>query len=468
MSSESRRAFLKTGAAIGSVLGLNALGLSPVAKAAQITDIDRYYPEPPPVVNRGPVFLRTTFSRPRPTGKIPVLQGATSQTETQFRILIKTNHIYRYFIVEGLGDVRREVSPRSRNGVPTSQSAIDHVFVDGLKPDTTYWLEIQTTTSGQTTERRQFSTLSARALQGEPLRVALISCQNDRYIDDQADMWAAVAKSSPELMIFNGDSCYVDQRANGTTEGMWSRHVTTRCMLDVFKWDRLVPVLTTWDDHDAGENDADSSSPYIKIARDYFRSMFASDPVSGYTTSKGLGFSFNTHGMRFVFLDGRSNKTETQMFSRDDEAWMENEITSSPGPVWLINGQQFFGGYLLGAESLEYTSTEQLDRIMKMGRKAKVPMVLLSGDVHFSELMELETELMGYRSYELTSSALHSRTFPGQQFRSFNERRLESTSRYNFMAIEMRAKSTDTVEFETVCMGAYENEFFRLKTEVRR
>ncbi len=468
-SSESRRAFLKTGAALGSALGLGTFGLKiPGAHAAEITDIDRYYPERPPVINRGPVFLRKTFSRPRPTGKIPVLQGATSQTETQFRILIKTNHIYRYFVVEGVGGGRREVSPRSRSGVPTSQSAIDHVFVDGLLPDTSYWLEIQTTTSGEATERRQFSTLSARAVQGEPLRVALISCQNDRYVDDQADMWDAVAKAAPELMIFNGDSCYVDQRVNGSVEGMWSRHVTSRRMFDVFKWDRLVPILTTWDDHDAGDNDADSESPYIKVAREYFHGMFASDPVSGYTPSKGLGFSFNTHGMRFVFLDGRSNKNETQVFSQDDERWMENEITSSPGPVWLVNGQQFFGGYLLGAESVEYTSYEQLDRILRMGRRAKVPMVLMSGDVHFSELMELEPELLGYRSYELTSSALYSRTFPGQQFRSYNERRLESTSRYNFMAIEMRAKTPTTVEFETVCMGAYENEFFRLKTEVRR
>ena len=281
-------------------------------------------------------------------------------------------------------------------------------------------------------------------------------------------MWAAVAKSSPELIIFNGDSCYVDQRANGTVEGMWSRHVTTRRMLDIFKWDRLIPILTTWDDHDTGVNDSDETNPYLRVAGEYFSSMFGSDPVQGYTPSKGLAFSFNTHGMRFVFLDGRSHKNTSQSFSPSDESWIENEINSSPGPIWLINGQQFFGGYLMGAESVERTSSEQLDRIMKMGARAKVPMVLCSGDVHFSEVMELEKEQMGYRSYELTSSPLHSRTFPGHQFRSYNPRRLESTSRYNFMVVEMRARAADSVSFEAVCLGADDNEFFRLKTEVHR
>lgn len=465
MSTKSRRAFLRSGVVLGSVFGLSAVGLkSAHAKIAE----DRFFPEPPPKKQIGPVFLRTTYARPRPLGKIPVMQGATSQTETQFRVLVKTNHLYRYFIIEGLGGVKREVAPRSRNGVATSQAAIDHIFVDHLEPDTTYWLEIQTTSSGQASERRQFSTLSARAVQGETLRVALISCLNDRYVDDQSEMWAAVAKSAPEIMIFNGDSCYVDQRANGTVEGMWSRHVTTRRMLDVFKWDRLVPIFTTWDDHDTGVNDSDESNPYLGVAHEYFASMFASDPVKGYDASKGLAFSFTTHGMRFVFLDGRSNKNETRVFSTDDEHWIENQIATSAGPVWLVNGQQFFGGYLMGAESVERTAPDQLSRIMAMGARAKVPLVLCSGDVHFSELMEIEKDQMGYRTYELTSSPLHSRTFPGHQFRSYNQRRLESTSRYNFVAVEMRAKAPEIVEFEAVCMGAYENEFFRIKTEVRR
>lgn len=468
MSTSPRRKFLKASAALGSFLGLSTLGIKSRADESLRLLSDPFFPEPPPKINRGPAFLRATVARSRPTGKIPVLQGATSQTETQFRILIRTNRVYRYYVIDSSG-VKRQVSPRARQGTSTSQSVVDHVFVDGLKPGATYALEIETTGLGQSSERRVFSTMAAPLDGRAPLRVALLSCLNDRYVDDQAGMWAAVAKSLPELMIFNGDSCYVDQRANGTVEGMWDRHVTTRRMLDVFKWDRLVPILTTWDDHDTGENDSNSSNPFMNVAREYFTAMFGSDPVTGYAAQPaGTSYTYDTHAMRFILLDGRSNRNAMQTFSSDDERWLETQIAKSPGPIWLVNGMQFFGAYLMGAESVEYTSREQLDRIMGMGSRAESPMVLMSGDVHFSEIMEIGPEQMGYKTYELTSSALHSRTFPGIQFRSHNERRIESTSRYNFMAIEMKAPSKKTVEFEVVCMGAGESEFFRLKAEVSR
>lgn len=467
----SRRSLLKTGAALGSIVGLGTLGFGPKGLKLPLANAaitDEYYPEPPPKFNAGPVFLRASgLSQPRPTGLFPVLQGATSQTETQFRILVKSNRVYRYWVIDGVGGGRRQVAPKSRSGVPTSQGVVDHVFVDGLQPDTMYWLEIEATGAGQTTERRQFSTMSTKNRAGDPLRIALISCLNDRYVDDQSDMWEAVAKSSPELMIFNGDCCYVDQRWDGTTEGMWTRHLETRRMLDVFKWDRLIPILTTWDDHDTAANDSDSSNPLLPTAREYFTAMFASDPVQGITTTSGLDYVFDTHGMRFVFLDDRSNKAWDRIYSDDQEKWLGEQIASSPGPIWLINGIQFWGAYLIGAESLEYNARAQLNRIMKMGEAASSPIIFCSGDVHFSELMEIEDSQMGYKTYELTSSALHSRTFPGIQFRSHNSRRLESTSRYNFMAVEMRAKSKAAVEFETVSLGAAQAEYFRFKGEVK-
>lgn len=467
---KSRRKFITAGTLLGAWFGLGAARASsenPISSKNPIDALTGVF-ERPPKTNKGPVFLRKTFDVPKPTGRIPVLQGATSQTETQFRVLMSTNIAVRYFIADSLGGGRRAISPRARNGGPTSQAAIDHIFVDGLSAGTLYRLEIEVGGSTPFTERRLFTTMSDRNFAGEPLRVALISCQNDRYVSEQSSMWAAVAKSAPELLIFNGDSCYVDQRADGTVEGMWNRHVTTREMLDVFKWDRLVPVLTTWDDHDTGENDSNSFNPYQKVARANFVAMFGSDPVEGLRQSSDLCYSFTTHGQRFVFLDCRSDKNSDQVFSLAEEAWLQNEIATSPGPVWLVNGMQFWGGYLMGAESVEATAPDQLYRIMKMGAAASVPLVLCSGDVHFSEIMEIEADLMGYRTYEITSSALHSRTFPGQQYRSFNGRRLDSTSRNNFIALETRATSQTSVEFEAVSAGAFEQEYFRFSAQVRK
>ncbi|MDX9730275.1 MAG: hypothetical protein RBT63_00755 [Bdellovibrionales bacterium] len=472
MSDSSRRGFLRKGAQIGSLLGLGALGFESQSAKAQ----DSLFIEPPPTINRGPIFKRVKPAAALVKAHIPVLQGATSTTETQFKILIEAHRVYEYRIFDPRNATRWVAHPKARHGVATSGALIDHLFVGALEPGREYELEILV--DGRLIDRRIFSTYGLRHFsgrpEGEPLRVALISCMNDRYVNDQESMWAAVAKSQPELILFNGDCCYVDQRSDGTIEGMWSRHLTTRRMLDIFRWDRLVPILATWDDHDTGENDSNSSSPRLGPAGEYFSAMFGSDPVHGMQMSEGLSFSYDIGGMRFVLMDCRSGKTRTQVYSQTDERWLQETLEDAPGPVWLVNGTQFFGGYLLGAESVEKTSQSQLARIMAMGAGAgskhgkKCPLILMSGDVHFSEIMELERDLMGYRSYELTSSSIHSRTFPGQQFRSHNPRRLASTSRYNFMAIEMSTSRANRVEFETVSMGAYEQEFFRLKTMVER
>jgi alkaline phosphatase D len=252
MKGTSRRGFLRTTAF--STIGFGLLSFVNLVKARYALANPPLQIEPEPKINTGPVFERKSRlaggKRSQPTASYPVLQGATSQTQTQFRILVEANRAYRYRVISSDG-TKRDISPRARFGVPTSQMVIDHVFVDGLKAGETYQLEIET---GSRSERRWFSTFSNKSDFGTPLRVALISCLNDRYEDEQGDMWSAVAQSEPELMIFNGDNCYVDQRWDGTVEGMWDRHLTTRTMLDVFKWDRLVPVVTTWDDHDTSEN----------------------------------------------------------------------------------------------------------------------------------------------------------------------------------------------------------------------
>lgn len=469
----NRRGFLRSVAALGAGFGVESvLRSARTAVASTITSTSELAGyarlEAPPTYNAGPAFERKSVmaagKKPQPTAWFPVMQGATSQTQTQFRVCVESNRVFRYFIVDA-GGGKREVSPQSRFGVPTSQMVVDHLFVDGLEPGGLYQLEIS---RGTSSEKRWFSTMSPRSRSGDPLRVALISCMNDRYETEQADAWDSVADTTPELMIFNGDCCYVDQRSDGSIEGMWNRHLQTRLMLDVFKWDRLVPILTTWDDHDTGENDGNSSNPRLAPAAQYFDAMFGSVPVDGMTVSNGRSYAFDAHGMRFLLLDGRSNLSPTQVFSTTDEAWILDQMRTSNGPVWLVNGTQFFGGYLMGAESVEKSAPAQMKRIFSEAAKLQVPIGLMSGDVHFSELMEIEREVFGYKSYEFTSSAIHSRTFPGQQFRSFNSRRIESTSKNNFLALEMVAPTSKRVDFELASLGPKRAEYFRLKSQINR
>lgn len=404
--------------------------------------------------------------RPRPTGRIPILQGATSDTETNLRILVPTPQTFSYTVIDAAG-ARQVVLPFERKGVAVSGHMIEALFISGLTPESTYTLEIA---DGQhVLDRRLFRTFASAMFQNRlPLRVALISCMNDRYVNDQAEMWEGVAVSEPELMIFNGDCCYVDQRADGTIEGMWSRHVTTRMMLDVFRWDRLVPTLAVWDDHDTGTNDSNSSNPRMGPAGEYFSAMFGSELTGGMCQASGRSYRADFGGVRYLMLDGRSAKTKDQFFSLADERWIEAQVRQSPGPVVLVNGTQFFGGYLLGAESVEKGASAQLKRLLKMLSLAPVPVLFASGDIHFSEVMAIEPELLGYSTFEITSSAIHSRSIPGMQYRSYNRRRIASTSSYNYISLELVSPASHQLSFELACLGARGHSIFTLKDQISR
>ncbi len=451
--SDSRRRFLRHASAVVALLGLR--------------------PKPLFAQNSSPAPSLAPFARigqgagrPQVTGFFPILQGATSDTETNLRVLVPTGKNYDYTLIDTNGR-RQALLPYEKKGVAVSGQMIEAFFLTGLTPDSTYTLEVAE--GPRVLDRRLFKTYSSAVFENRvPLRVALISCMNDRYKSDQAEMWNGVAVSEPELMIFNGDCCYVDQRADGTIEGMWSRHVTTRQMLDVFRWDRLVPTLASWDDHDTGENDANSTNPRLGPAGEYFMAMFGSEPTRGMAHSSGRSYRADFGGVRFLMLDGRSSKTKDQVFSLADEMWIEDEVNQAPGPVILVNGTQFFGAYLSIAESVEKNAPAQLERLVKMLSLAPVPVLFASGDIHFSEVMAIEPELLGYPTFEITSSAIHSRSIPGMQYRSYNRRRLVSTSRYNHISMEMLSPTKTEFSFELACLGANGESIFNFKNQVSR
>ncbi len=465
----SRRKFLHSTLQT-SLLGLATWGMGATSARAR----EAWPPRRPGFGPSSALLPSAGSSSPRVTGFFPILQGATSATETQLHVLTPTEAVCKYVVIDAVGG-RREFWAARRRGVAASGWLSDHVWIDGLQPGLDYRLEVERVDqAGERSgvlDRREFKTLAHAAAATRPLKTALISCMNDRYVNDQAAMWAAVAVSEPELMIFNGDLCYVDQRSSGTIDGMWDRHVTTRRMLDVFRWHKLVPTLVNWDDHDLAENDSNVRNPRVQPAGEFFDAMFGVDPVQGLTRAPGRSFAMEFGGIKFLMLDGRSalDARASRVFSEDELHWAEREIQSANKPMVLVCGQQFFGDYLIGAESVERYARPQLQRLMQAGQQSNVPLVLVSGDVHFSEIMRLESSLMGYESLEITSSAIHSRTFIGQQYRSSNPRRLESTSRNNF-CLTTFTPSLDgrEVAVDLRCLGRDQTEYFQFKDRIRR
>jgi alkaline phosphatase D len=159
-------------------------------------------------------------------------------------------------------------------------------------------------------------------------RFAFGSCVNENR---DMKFWDVIAAQKPQAFLLIGDNVYGDTRpTNGAdipTLTASYRKLSSRVEFDRFR--RSVPMMTTWDDHDYGANDAGGAFAYKEWAEKIYETYWSSsDEVKarpGVYESRIVG----PEGKRvqFIILDSR--------FFRSDLAVMPYR---DPGPAlgWYI------------------------------------------------------------------------------------------------------------------------------------
>ncbi len=379
-----------------------------------------------------------------------ILQGATSETETQISILLP-KYARPTFIANEVTPPGSGMSVVSSHDIlpseihATSRSYSNWVFhtvrFEGLEPGKTYRLEVQEANDGLW-DTREFQTLDRSRRQA---RIAFVSCTKDNQ-EQQAAMWQSVVHARPDLLVFLGDNVYTDLRIldklRMTEETMWYRYIETRLTLAIYHMPRLIPSIATWDDHDTGQNNSDSSWALMPEARKIFETAFPQRPIAGVLKrGPGLSLSYSAFEQSFLLLDGRSFRSAPEskgsMWGKAQESWLEQESYMTDKPVWIGNGTTFFTGYSR-AESVEGDYPESLSWLRNLLSKRRHPALLVAGDRHYSEIQRLEPHLLGYESFEITSSGLHSsfRFTHDVRTDANRNRRVAYTSSHNFVLAE--------------------------------
>ncbi|MES2855203.1 MAG: hypothetical protein V4692_05045, partial [Bdellovibrionota bacterium] len=207
-------------------------------------------------------------------------------------------------------------------------------------------------------------------------------------------------------------------------------------------------------------DNADKTNPLKSVAHEVFEALFSSVARPGFTRGPGLSSKSNLFGQQIVLMDNRSFRDPVNapnanlQWGTTQEDWLMNSIGNQANPAFVINGGQFFGAYL-EKDSMEYETPNRLKQMIARLRDIQAPVMFGSGDVHFSELMRLERELLGYESYELTSSSIHSTNYKFANMRTNNSRRLASAWQHNFMMIETDASraSLGEIDMKVGCIG---------------
>lgn len=378
-----------------------------------------------------------------------IIQGPTNESVTQIAVDLPRALKVTYILHEKSSTRRLEgkvlfKSTRSYSGWRT-----DTVRFEDLKLGEEYRLQV-IDKSGHVLDERALKSLDTHKIGA---RVALISCQLDISLRKH-EMWGYVKESRPDVIFLHGDNVYGDiiSRFHGP-KLMWFRYIMSRNTIPFYHWDHLVPAFAVWDDHDFGKNDVDGHYPYRDHSLETFEGFYAQKPIANfYRRGPGVSSAFDLFGHRVLFLDGRYYRGLPGAwgpgFLGDEQlAWVAQELAGANMPLWFASGSQFFGGYQVGASYEEHGRAGEWDEFLRLIRNTNQIALFSSGDLHYSEVLEVKRSEFGFETYEMTSSCLHSKL---DKYLPENERRIEGTLKENFIVVDF---DTEPGCYRVTCLG---------------
>lgn len=239
-------------------------------------------------------------------------------------------------------------------------------------------------------------------------------------------IWETVFERNPDLMLMVGDNVYANERTlQEKYEMAFSREGYKKLLRDY-------EVLATYDDHDFGNNDSDRTNPARKtaerLALDHFK-VPDDDPRRSRDGVYG-SYIYGPEGSRVqvILLDTRYFKDTWKIGSAkpapgygryvpDEDpsktilgeaqwAWLEKALKEVADLRLVVSSFQVIPNER-GAENWGEFPVERSRLFDLIGSTGAKGVILLSGDVHFSELSVLQD--FDYPLYEFTSSAMAHR-----------------------------------------------------------
>lgn len=392
-----------------------------------------------------------------------ILQGMTDERSAQFSLVLPVGENLRMEVVEAQGGGAAFTYVHDVIARPYSPFEVHKLSVEGLQLGQQYLLRVLDA-SGVVRDEREFRALD---LSPRSVRLGFVSCALDLLHRD--DIWRRFDHVDPEAVLFLGDNVYADRtsfinKRPADEKQQWERYVATRNRVLFYFQKKLRPVIATWDDHDYGSDNAGSEFVHKEAALKTFEIFFAQSPRPSLVSGPGVSKRWSAFGADFFLLDGRyfrdnSGRAEPKLFGDEQEGWLFAGMQSRP--AWLLNGTLFFGAYG-DSDSFEGRFRANFDQWLQQIAARPSLVCFASGDVHFSEVMDIEEEKLGYKTFEVVSSSVHSYTFPGHDNRFVNPRRRVSTSGHNFVVFEGSFSSdgvAQKIEGEVISYAAAGVEF---------
>lgn len=316
------------------------------------------------------------------------------------------------------------------------------ILLDRLEPGTPYAYSVhwQGRKGGGVSARATFKTETLWQFRTDPptMRVLAGSCA---YTNDPPDdrpsrpygrdpaIFETMAGRDPDLTVWMGDNLYFREPDFGDETAMAQRYDKFRSLPELQSLWRKGQHLATWDDHDFGPNDSNSSYVHKDKSLRLFQRYWV-NPSYGLPGLPGVFTSQTIGDAEFFMLDDRWYRDSDRlidddraMLGREQIRWLKNALLASTA-TWkfIVSGSQVLNlsNHYEGWNRFPRESQEFLAWL----EKQRVPgVIILSGDRHFSVMLKQE-RAGTYPLYELTCSPLTAGTYDNPSQETSNNSRI--------------------------------------------
>uniref|UniRef100_A0A7S1CF27 PhoD-like phosphatase metallophosphatase domain-containing protein n=1 Tax=Bicosoecida sp. CB-2014 TaxID=1486930 RepID=A0A7S1CF27_9STRA len=258
--------------------------------------------------------------------------------------------------------------------------------------------------------------------------VAFGSCSKT---DRDQPLWPLIVDEDPDIFVWLGDVVYADKRL---TFNVFEPRPPEE-VRQIFETQKQIPgyqalldhapVVGVWDDHDFGMNNGGRGFEGRATVQDLFLDFIDEPAESPRRVSDGVYASYTLGGpdqgrtVQLILLDNRYHKDDHgtkggDMLGEEQWAWLEEQLEATDVNVTLVGtGLQVLPSDRPGGEKWFPGARQRLLRLLNQAAERRgSPVVLLTGDVHFGEMLwtceggDGGLASNGVRIVEVTSSGM--------------------------------------------------------------
>jgi len=345
----------------------------------------------------------------------------------------------------------REITagPLTISGTP---ELIGTIRVKGLAPGTEYTYRLEADGFAPLPGGSTRWSFRTPPLKGHHVRLSVAAGSGaNNWGVDHPETWKAMTKLHPDLFLSLGDTPYADElvwhesrrwkrafaewKADPTPErkrfldevtaqyrsfAVQAIPLAYHFFRDARGWQDFAAstiLAATWDDHDTGINNGDTDNPVLDIALAAFR-RYTPNPSFGLPDAPGTFWIQRYGDVEIYLLDDQTHRTPTRAALADPEhatilgaaqlSWLVSHLKASTATFKILACGSPFNDHPRKDDAWSVYPVERRRLVDAIVENRIGGVVLLSGDIHRSELYRLPwlEEHGGYPLWEFIPSPL--------------------------------------------------------------